>query len=111
MTSESIDRRVLWSMVKTRLERELGEPCGSPQLLSRPWSSRATWAVAAHRAGELVVKARHGDRACEKTRWCALNLPLPRSAATRFASRLDGLRCYALFEGGCRGRWRTHPTR
>ena len=27
--------------------------------------------------GELVVTVRHGDRACEKTRWCAANLPLP----------------------------------
>lgn len=75
MTAEPIDLCVLWSLVHTRLERELGEVGGSPRLLSPPWSSRATWAVSASSVGELVVKVRHGDRACEKTGWCVENLP------------------------------------
>jgi Ser/Thr protein kinase RdoA (MazF antagonist) len=34
-----------------------------------------TWAARAARAGPLVVKIRHGDRAAEKTQWCAAQLP------------------------------------
>jgi Ser/Thr protein kinase RdoA (MazF antagonist) len=35
-----------------------------------------TWAARGERTGPLVVKVRHGDRAYEKTAWCAARLPL-----------------------------------
>lgn len=34
-----------------------------------------TWAARAQRTGPIVVKARYGDRADEKTQWCAAHLP------------------------------------
>jgi aminoglycoside phosphotransferase len=34
------------------------------------------WSAEAADLGEIVVKARYGDRAGEKTRWCATNMPL-----------------------------------
>lgn len=34
-----------------------------------------TWAARAQRTGAIVVKIRHGDRAYEKTQWCAAHLP------------------------------------
>jgi Phosphotransferase enzyme family len=34
-----------------------------------------TWAALAPRTGAIVVKIRHGDRAYEKTQWCAAHLP------------------------------------
>lgn len=66
---------VMWPLVEARLERELGQTCRSPRLLSSPWSTRATWVVSVPTLGELVVKIRSGDRAAEKVQWCALNLP------------------------------------
>ena len=66
--SESLD----WA----RIERELGEPVYDARRLTPPKVSRATWAVRTLGAGELIVKVRHGDRADEKTRWCAGRLPL-----------------------------------
>jgi hypothetical protein len=39
-------------------------------------SDRVTWAAEAEGLGALVVKARRGDQADEKTRWTAENLPL-----------------------------------
>ena len=70
------DPSATWPVVAARLQRELGETCRSPRLLSSPWRSRATWAVSTPTLGELVVKIRNADRAAEKARWCALNLPL-----------------------------------
>ena len=35
-----------------------------------------TWAARTKTLGELVVKARRGDRAYDKTSWCAVHLPL-----------------------------------
>ena len=66
----------MWPMVAARLQREIGETCRLPRLLSQPWTSRATWAVPTATLGDLVVKIRKGDRAAEKAQWCALNLPL-----------------------------------
>jgi Ser/Thr protein kinase RdoA (MazF antagonist) len=64
------------SMDWARLERELGEAVYDARRLTPPKVSRATWAVRTRDAGELIVKVRHGDRADEKTRWCADRLPL-----------------------------------
>jgi hypothetical protein len=66
----------MWPKAEAWLERELGQTLRSPRLLSTPWSTRATWAVSTPRLGDLVVKIRNGDRAAEKTRWAAANLPL-----------------------------------
>jgi hypothetical protein len=65
-----------WPAIGARLERELGEPVRPAGLLTPGWPSRVTWAVSAPGLGGLVVKVRHGDRADEKTRWCAANLPV-----------------------------------
>jgi aminoglycoside phosphotransferase (APT) family kinase protein len=59
-----------------RLEAELGRPVRILTKLGEPRTERATWAVEAAGAGELVVKVRHGDRADEKTLWTEANLPL-----------------------------------
>lgn len=67
---------MMWPMVAVRLQRELGESCRTPRLLSSPWTSRATWAVSVPMRGDLVVKIRRGDRVAAKAQWCALNLPL-----------------------------------
>jgi len=66
----------MWPVLEARLEQQLGERCRTSQRLSSPWTSRAAWAVSMPTLGELVVKIRKGDRAAEKTQWCALNLPL-----------------------------------
>ena len=65
-----------WALVGARLERELGEPVFGARRLTPPRRARATWAVRTRGAGEVVVKVRHGDRADEKTAWCATRLPL-----------------------------------
>src|SRR5438105_3112032 len=65
-----------WPLIGARLERELGEAVCDARRLTPPKVSRATWAARTRGAGELVVKVRHGDRAGEKTRWCAAGLPL-----------------------------------
>jgi hypothetical protein len=65
-----------WDVVGARLERELGEPVRGARWLSSPRRTRITWAARAKTAGELVVKAWHGDRAQEKTAWCAVHLPV-----------------------------------
>ena len=54
----------------------LGEPVHVVAGLGRSRPERVTWAAEADGLGALVVKARHGDRAYEKTRWCAAHLPL-----------------------------------
>jgi len=65
-----------WDEVAARLARVLGEPVRGGRPLTPGWSSRTTWAAHGERAGPLVVKARCGDRADEKTAWCAARLPL-----------------------------------
>jgi Ser/Thr protein kinase RdoA (MazF antagonist) len=65
-----------WDEVAARLARVLGEPVSGGQPLTPGWSSRMTWAARGERTGPLVVKVRHGDRAYEKTAWCAARLPL-----------------------------------
>jgi hypothetical protein len=64
-----------WQVVGTRLERELGEPVRDARWLSSPRRTRITWAARTEAGRELVVKARLGDRADEKTRWSAAHLP------------------------------------
>ena len=65
-----------WPAIAARLEPELGEPLPRARRLTPPRRARATWAVPTRESGELVVKVRHGDRADEKTQWCADRLPL-----------------------------------
>lgn len=65
-----------WDEVAARLTRVLGEPVSGGLPLTPGWSSRMTWAAHGERAGSLVVKARSGERAYEKTAWCAARLPL-----------------------------------
>jgi hypothetical protein len=65
-----------WDEVAARLARVLGEPVSGGLPLTPGWSSRMTWAAHGERTGSLVVKARRGDRAYEKTAWCAARLPL-----------------------------------
>ncbi len=65
-----------WPLIRARLERELGEPVYGARRLTPAKVSRATWAVRTRGMGELIVKVRHGDRADEKTDWCAARLPL-----------------------------------
>jgi Ser/Thr protein kinase RdoA (MazF antagonist) len=63
-----------WREVRTLVARELGEPVYDARPLT-PARPAMTWAARAHRTGPIVVKARYGDRAEEKTRWCAAHLP------------------------------------
>jgi aminoglycoside phosphotransferase (APT) family kinase protein len=65
-----------WDEIAGRLARVLGEPVHGDLPLTPGWSSRTTWAAHGKRAGSLVVKARGGERAYEKTAWCAARLPL-----------------------------------
>jgi aminoglycoside phosphotransferase (APT) family kinase protein len=65
-----------WDEVAVLLFRVLGEPVSDGTPITPGWTSRMTWAAHARRAGPLVVKVRHGDRADEKTQWCADRLPL-----------------------------------
>jgi hypothetical protein len=65
-----------WDEVAALLARELGEPVSGGLPLTPGWSSRTTWGAHGERTGPLVVKARCGDRAYEKTAWCAARLPL-----------------------------------
>jgi hypothetical protein len=64
-----------WREVHMLITRELGEPVSDARPLTPPRTSRMTWAARAQRTGAIVVKARHGDRADEKTQWCAVHLP------------------------------------
>jgi aminoglycoside phosphotransferase len=65
-----------WGEIAARLARVLEEPVSGGLPLTPGWSSRMTWATHGERTGPLVVKVRHGDRAYEKTAWCAARLPL-----------------------------------
>jgi aminoglycoside phosphotransferase (APT) family kinase protein len=67
---------VTQAAIQNRLRAELGEPVRLAGVLGRPRTDRRTWAADAEGIGPLVVKARRGDWADEKTRWCAENLPL-----------------------------------
>ncbi len=64
-----------WREVHTLIARELGEPVYGVRPLTTVRRSRMTWAARAQGTGAIVVKARYGDRAEEKTRWCAAHLP------------------------------------
>jgi len=65
-----------WPAIGDLLGRELGEPVRRQRTLAVRGSGRAIWFASAGEAGQLVVKARLGDRAYEKTQWCASRLPL-----------------------------------
>ncbi|HEX4092340.1 MAG TPA: aminoglycoside phosphotransferase family protein [Trebonia sp.] len=65
-----------WESVARLLGRVLGEPVTGGAPMTPGWSSRTTWAAHGGRLGPLVVKARDGERADEKTAWCAARLPL-----------------------------------
>jgi hypothetical protein len=56
--------------------RELDDPVHDGHPLTPPRTSRMTWAARAQRTGPIVVKARRGDNAPEKTQWCAKYLPV-----------------------------------
>jgi len=47
-----------------------------------------TWAARAQRTGAIVVKLRHGDRAYEKTQWCAAHAPRACAAAGQVCTQL-----------------------
>jgi hypothetical protein len=64
-----------WREVQLLVTRELGEPVYDARPLTTPRTSRMTWAARAHATGAIVVKVRCGDRADEKTQWCASHLP------------------------------------
>jgi aminoglycoside phosphotransferase (APT) family kinase protein len=65
-----------WPTVEALLATELGEPVHCTRALPVRGSGRGIWFADAGAAGELVVKARFGDRAHAKTTWCASRLPL-----------------------------------
>jgi aminoglycoside phosphotransferase len=65
-----------WDEIAGLVGRALGEPVRGGAPMTPGWSSRTTWAAHGERSGPLVVKARRGDRAQEKTAWSAARLPL-----------------------------------
>jgi aminoglycoside phosphotransferase (APT) family kinase protein len=64
-----------WREVQLLIARELGEPVSGARPLLPARRSGMTWAARAQRTGTIIVKIRHGDRAHDKTRWCAAHLP------------------------------------
>jgi len=64
-----------WREVRLLVARELGEAVDGGEPLVPARRSGMTWAAGAQRTGAIVVKVRHGERACEKTQWCAAYLP------------------------------------
>jgi hypothetical protein len=81
-----------WSAVAHRLAVELGEPIRYVDALDWPRDDRATWAAEAPALGKLIVRARRGDRADVKTRWCAEHLPLLGAAPSGCPGRRCGAR-------------------
>ncbi|MBV9854775.1 MAG: aminoglycoside phosphotransferase family protein [Streptosporangiaceae bacterium] len=65
-----------WREVQLLVARELGEPVSGARPLGLAKRPGMTWAARAQRTGAIVVKIRHGDRAYEKTQWCAAHLPV-----------------------------------
>jgi aminoglycoside phosphotransferase (APT) family kinase protein len=70
-----VTERPAWREVQLRVARELGELVYDGEPLVPARRSGMTWAALGKRTGPIVVKIRHGDRACEKTQWCAAHLP------------------------------------
>jgi phosphotransferase family enzyme len=68
-------RRPAWREVRALVARELGEAVDGVEPLVPVRRSGMTWAARGQRTGAIVVKLRHGDRAYEKTQWCAAHLP------------------------------------
>ena len=64
-----------WREVRLLVAGELGERLYGTEPLVPARQSGMTWAARAQRTGPIVVKVRHGDRAEDKTRWCAAHLP------------------------------------
>jgi aminoglycoside phosphotransferase (APT) family kinase protein len=64
-----------WHEISALVGTELGEPVRDGQPLTSPRTSRMTWAARTPDTGAIVVKARRGDSAFEKTKWCAQHLP------------------------------------
>jgi len=69
------DETPAWRELHRVIARELGEPVYEATPLTPPRTSRMTWAARAQAAGPVIVKIRCGDRADEKTQWCAAHLP------------------------------------
>jgi hypothetical protein len=65
-----------WHEIRMLVARELDDPVHDARPLTPPRTSRMTWAARAQRAGPIVVKARRGDSAPDKTQWCAKYLPV-----------------------------------
>jgi aminoglycoside phosphotransferase (APT) family kinase protein len=68
-----------WQEIRMLVAGELDDPVHDAQPLTPPRTSRMTWAARAQRTGPIVVKARRGDNASEKTQWCAKYLPVLRA--------------------------------
>lgn len=66
----------VWHEIRMLVARELDDPVHDARPLTPPRTSRMTWAARAQRTGPIVVKARRGDNAPEKTQWCAKHLPV-----------------------------------
>ncbi len=66
-----------WREIHAHIVRELGEPVHGARPLTRPRTSRMTWAALAGGTGPIVVKVREREegRAAEKANWCAAHLP------------------------------------
>jgi hypothetical protein len=64
-----------WREVQLLVSQELGQPVSGAGLLVHARWAAVTWAARAQRTGAIVVKLRQGDRAAEKTQWCATHLP------------------------------------
>src|SRR5580700_1816880 len=65
-----------WHEIRMLVAGELDDPVHDARPLTPPRTSRMTWAARAQRTGPIVVKARRGDSAPEKTQWCAKYLPV-----------------------------------
>ena len=77
-----------WREVRLLVARELGERLYGTEPLVPARQSGTTWAARAQPAGPIVVKVRHGDRAEEKTQWCAAS---SRARGTRVSGPGDSV--------------------